>query len=83
MSESTIFGWTVKQLAYAKKRYNDIEKIELPENMESIAIIKKWWNENKWPEPLSICIVGVNIESDINWAASAYYNSIVNIYDAK
>lgn len=72
------FGWTVRQIAYAKKRHENMSGDKLEPNMSGILQLHKWWTESRWPEPLSVTLEGITIESDTVWAATAMRDAALN-----
>lgn len=64
------FGWTTDQIAYAKQRHKLHGGGPLSPNADGLLTLRKWWTENNWPEPLSVRLGGVVLESDVGWAAT-------------
>lgn len=71
-----VFGWTIDQIAFAKKRHQFYQNIDLPQNTEGIIRLQRWWDEHNWPAPLSVKIDGVEEEKDTKWAIKAAYSEI-------
>lgn len=65
------FGWTLEQIAYAKQRHKLHSGGDLSPNADGILALRKWWAESNWPDPLSVRLDGVVLESDTGWAATA------------
>ena len=67
----TVFGWTVEQLAYAKRRHEQFGFSDMAPSTIGILELKKWWSINDWPAPLSVRLEGVKPEMNLGWAAEA------------
>ena len=72
MSEvSTLFGWTLEQIAHAKARHARMTGERLMPDSSGILVLRNWWDHQGWPEPLSTQFAEVDTEQDIGWAADA------------
>jgi hypothetical protein len=72
-----VLGWSHEQWAYAKQRHKLHGNPEPAAGMSGLLTVREWWNSHPWPEPLSVRLEGVVLESDNDWAARAVYAALV------
>jgi hypothetical protein len=72
-----IFGWTTEQWAYAKQRHKLHGNAEPDANSSGLMTVHEWWHSHPWPEPLSVRLEGVVLESANDWAARAIHEALL------
>jgi len=72
-----MFGWTAEQWAYAKQRHKLHGNPDLSADSDGMLLLLTWWRGHSWPDPLSVRLEGVVLESDNNWAAKAIHSAMV------
>jgi hypothetical protein len=68
-----VYGWTSEQWAYAKQRHKLHGNSEAAADLQGMVEVQAWWRSHSWPEPMSVRLEGVVLESDRGWAAKAMH----------
>lgn len=68
-----VYDWTAEQWAYAKQRHKLYGNGDAAADLQGMSDVQEWWHSNGWPEPMSVRLDGVVLESDRRWAIKAMY----------